>query len=108
MLLFVLQASGSSSLGFWAPLVLMAIVMYFFFIRPQSKKQKDQNTFMSELEKGNHVVTSSGILGKINKIEDNIVTLQVDSKTFIQVTKGSISREMTDAVHKASKDDEKK
>ena len=90
------------------PLILMAVVVYFFFIRPQSKKQKEQNLFMDALQKGDQVVTSSGILGKINKIEDNVVTLQVDTKAFIQVTRSSVSKEMTDAVLKATTDDDKK
>lgn len=79
--------------------ILLVGVFYFFFIRPQSKMRKDQETFASSLEKGTEVVTSSGMLGRINKIEDNIVTLQVDTKTFIRVTRGAISKEMTDALN---------
>jgi preprotein translocase subunit YajC len=109
MNLFILQAAGGgSSIMSFMPLILMAVVVYFFFIRPQSKKQKEQNLFMEALEKGDQVVTSSGILGKINKIDNNIVTLQVDSKAFIQVTRGSISKEMTDSLLKATTDDDKK
>ncbi|MCO6460795.1 MAG: preprotein translocase subunit YajC [Saprospiraceae bacterium] len=83
-----------------SPLLLlgMVAVMYFFMLRPQIKKQKEQNKFGESLAKGNDVVTSSGIIGRINKIEGNIVTLQVDPKTFIKVTKGSISKELTDAM----------
>lgn len=52
---------------------------------------------MDELKKGDEVVTGSGIIGKINKIEGNIVELQVDTKTFLRVLKGAISREMTES-----------
>ena len=67
-------------------------------LRPQIKKQKEQNKFGESLAKGNDVVTSSGIIGRINRIDGNIITLQVDPKTYIKVTKGSISKELTDAM----------
>lgn len=84
--------------GSW-PLFLIIIVFYFFIMRPQSQKAKKQDNFLKDLEKGTEVVTASGILGKINKIEDQIVTLQIDQKTFIRVTKNSISEEMTAAAY---------
>jgi len=78
--------------------ILIVGVFYFFIIRPQSKMRKDQETFTNNLEKGTEVVTSSGIIGRINKVEENIVTLQVDTKTFIRITKGAISKEMTESL----------
>ena len=90
-----LQAGGGSLLNFYMPLVLMFLVIYFFMIRPQTQKQKKQDEFLKDLEKGNEVVTTSGILGKITKINDNIVTLEVGQKSYIRVTKGAISRELT-------------
>ena len=81
-------------------MLLIMGVFYFFFIRPQAKKQKAQGTFISELEKGDEVVTASGIIGRINKIEGNIVHLQIDQKTFIKVLRSAISSEMTTALSK--------
>lgn len=78
--------------------ILIVGVFYFFIIRPQSQMRKDQETFTNNLEKGTEVVTSSGIIGRINKIEDNIITLQVDTKTFIRITKGAVSKEMTESL----------
>lgn len=75
------------------------LVFYFFFIRPQAKRQKEQNAFGDGLEKGQEVVTVSGILGKINKIEGGIVTLEVGTKSYLRITKNSISKEMTEAIH---------
>jgi len=101
MLSFInLQATGQSgmmNLIFFGGIIL---VFYFFIIRPQQKKQKSQNTFMSDLTKGDEVVTASGIIGKISKIEDNIVSLQIDQKTFLKVLKSAISKDMTDAIKK--------
>jgi len=100
MELILLQAGGDigSILGGMWPLFLIILVFYFFIIRPQTQKQKEQGSFVDSLEKGQEVVTSSGIIGKINKIEEHIITLQVDTKTFIRVTKGAISKEMTESV----------
>jgi preprotein translocase subunit YajC len=91
-----LQAGGGAIVQM-LPLLLIFVVFYFFMIRPQMKRQKDQQSFADALEKGRDVVTASGIIGKINKIDGNIVTLQVSQNVFIRVTKGSISKEMTEA-----------
>jgi len=101
----ILQGDITSALsGMW-PILLMFVVIYFFMIRPQTKKTKEQNTFVASMQKGDEVVTSSGIIGRINKIEDNLVYLQVDSKTFIKVLRSAISKEMTAAIQ--AKADEK-
>jgi len=95
--LIILQAGGSSILGSFAPMLIVLVIIYFFFIRPQATKQKQQQAFMEGLAKGQEVVTSSGVIGRINKIDDREVQLAVDQKTFIRFTKGAISREMTEA-----------
>lgn len=102
-----LQAGGGSQ-GIFQLLIFGAIflVFYLFFIRPQAKKQKDQGSFVATLEKGKEVVTGSGIVGKINKIDDKVVHLQIDQKTFLKIMKNSISKELTDAYH--AKVEEKK
>ncbi|MBC7886194.1 MAG: preprotein translocase subunit YajC, partial [Saprospiraceae bacterium] len=60
------------------------------------KKQKEQNAFSNSLQKGDEVVTTSGIIGQINKIEDDAITVQIDPKTFIRVVPSAVSKEMTD------------
>jgi preprotein translocase subunit YajC len=91
-----LQAGGNfiTQVG---PLLLIPIVFYFFILRPQTTKQKEQVSFADALEKGKEVVTASGIIGKINKIDGNIVTLEVANGTFIRIVKSAISKEMTEA-----------
>lgn len=104
--LFILQADpGGSILSSLWPLMLMFVVVFFFFIRPQAKKQKEQVKFLEALDKGEEVVTTSGIIGRINKIEGSIITLAVAERTFIRVTKGSVSKEMTEAYRKAGLSD---
>ena len=99
MLLFLLQQQGG--LISFVPFILVLFIIYFFFIRPQAKKQKEQNQWTEDLQKGDRVVTGSGVVGKISKIEDNIVTLEVGQKVFIPFVKGAISKDMTDALDKA-------
>jgi len=96
-------AIGPPQLMLW---VLILVIFYFFFIRPNSKKRKDQEAFEEELTKGKEVVTISGMIGKINKVEGNIVQLQVDQKTFIKVLKTSISKDMTAGLTVKSNDKE--
>ena len=74
----------------------MILIFWLFLIRPQAKKQREQKNFMDALQKGDEIVTSSGILGRINKIEEDIVTLEVGTKTYLRVTKSAISKEMTE------------
>ena len=96
--MILLQSAGNSFLQ-TLPLLVMVLVIWFFFIRPQSKKAKEEQTFVTELEKGMEVVTKSGMIGKINKIDTKEIQLQVDTKTFIRITRGAVSKELTDAHH---------
>lgn len=102
-LYFFLQAAGAqpSLLSSLLPFLLIFVVLYFFMLRPQVKKQKEQTKFVTEIQKGAEVVTNSGLIGRINKIEGEIVTLQIDPKTFIRVLKGTISKELTESYNKS-------
>ncbi len=93
--IILLQADGAIISNVF--LVLIVIIFWFFFIRPQTKKAKEEQTFNTDLEKGMEVVTKSGVIGKISKIDDKVVVIQVDTKTFIPFTRGAISKELTDA-----------
>ncbi len=99
-----LQEAGSASIINMLFFLSVFAVMYFFFLRPTVKKQKAQEAFAEELTKGKEVVTTSGIIGRINKIENGIVQLMVAEKTFIRVIKGAISKEMTEQLHGSKKD----
>lgn len=92
----LLQAEGGG-IPMFVMLMSILVVFYFFMIRPQTKKQKEQAEFMESLTKGTEVVTASGIIGRINKVEGNIVTLEVGQKTYIRMTRSAISKEMTES-----------
>ncbi len=94
----LLQAGGGLfTNGFF--MIAMLAVLVFTMIIPQRKRSKQQKTFMSGLSKGQRVVTASGILGTIDKVEDATISLNVGNKTYIQVTKNAISKELTDAIY---------
>jgi len=95
-----LQANPAQFTQFLFPLLLI-LVLYLFFIRPQAKKQKTQKTFEDSLEKGKKIVTTSGIIGTITKLDEEIVTLQISQKGFMDVLRTAISAEMTESINKA-------
>ncbi len=92
----LLQAPGGGSMNtFLIFMVLMFAVMYFFMIRPQQKKQKEQKGFLEELKKGDKVVTMGGIHGKIaqSNPESSTILLEIAEGTKIKIDKSVISLE---------------
>ncbi len=83
-------ASTSSSLLSMLPLVLMFVVLYFVMIRPQMKRQKEIKAMLDALAKGDEVVTQGGVLGKITKLGDNQVHLEVANGVELQVQRAAI------------------
>jgi len=80
----------SSSLMSMLPLVLMFVVLYFVMIRPQMKKQKEHKAMIDALAKGDEVVAGGGILGKVAKINDNTVSLEVAAGVEIQIQRSAV------------------
>lgn len=97
--LLLLQASSGGGMVQLVFFGAMLLIFWLFLIRPQAKRQREQTDFMKNLAKGDSVVLASGIIGKINKIEDNVITIEA-GKVFIPVTRSAISKEMTDAFFK--------
>ncbi|OCX53101.1 preprotein translocase subunit YajC [Mucilaginibacter sp. PPCGB 2223] len=82
---------------------LLALVFYFFMIRPQIKKQKDQKKFVEELKKGDKVVTTAGIHGKIVEIADTTILVEVDNGVKIRFDKAAISLDSSKALNAEKK-----
>jgi preprotein translocase subunit YajC len=89
----LLQAGGGSDFTSFLPIIGMIAIFYFFFIRPQQKKQKDTKKYLEEIKKGDQVVTVGGIHGKITELSDTTVLIDVDRGTKLLVEKASISLE---------------
>ena len=79
------------NLSTFLPLILMFVVMYFLMIRPQQKRAKEQKAMMDALAKGDEVITAGGILGKVSKVNDTYVTVEVSPNTEIVVQKHSVT-----------------
>ncbi|MDP9108362.1 MAG: preprotein translocase subunit YajC [Pseudomonadota bacterium] len=73
------------------PIILMFVVLYFLMIRPQMKRQKEQKAMMDALAKGDEVVTSGGILGKISKVSDGYITVEIANATEVVVQKAAVT-----------------
>lgn len=85
------DAGLMGSLTTFAPLILMFVVMYFLMIRPQQKRQKELKTMMDALGKGDEVATAGGVLGRVVKVNDSYVTIEIASGTEIVVQKSAIT-----------------
>ncbi len=80
-----------SNLMSFLPIILMFVVLYFLMIRPQMKRQKEQKSMMDALAKNDEVVTAGGMLGKVTKVADGYVTLEISTGTEIIVQKSAIT-----------------
>ena len=96
--------SADPKQGGTVQLVMMGaivLVFWFFMIRPQAKKAKDQKKFIDNMQKGDKIVTIAGIHGSINKVnEDNTIQMEVNPGSYLKIEKSSISMEWTLAINK--------
>jgi len=92
---------AGSGLASFIPLILIFVVFYFLLIRPQQKKAKEHQQFLSALKKGDDVVTSGGIHGRITGLNDVIVTMEIADGVRIKVNRASILTSAQDAKKQA-------
>lgn len=81
---------AESSLLSLAPLVLMFVVLYFIMIRPQMKKQKEHKAMIEALAKGDEVVIAGGVLGRVTKLGDSYLSVEVSNGVELQVQRPSV------------------
>ncbi len=74
------------------PFAIMFIVLYLLILRPQMKKQKDQQRMIDELEKGDQIVTSGGIHGIIQNIKDDVLVVKIAENVKIEISRAAVSR----------------
>mgnify|MGYP001424068838 CR=1 FL=1 len=92
-ILVLLQINPSSGIAGFLPILLLIVVFYFFMIRPQIKKQKEEDSFRNAIKKGQKIVTTGGIHGRVSGIQESKIILEINQETKITVDKQSISRE---------------
>lgn len=94
------QGKGGST-GTLIMMGLMIAVFYFFMIRPQAKKAKQQKQFINNLQKGDKIVTIAGIHGKVNKVnDDSTLEMEVSPGSYIKIERSAISMEWTANINK--------
>ena len=85
------EGGGGGGMAMLLMFALIFLVMYFFMIRPQQKREKTRQKMISELKKGDRVVTNSGIIGSVWGIKDTIIVLKVDEDVKLEVLKTAIA-----------------
>lgn len=100
------QAAGGSS-GLWNILFFAGLfaIMYFVLIRPQQTQAKEQQTMLAALKKGDDVITSSGILGKVFAVDEKVITLEVARDVKLRVLKSAVQGKVTVEPAKTDKSD---
>ena len=105
MTVLLLQAPGTQTGGayLWIMLIAMFVIMYFFMIRPQNKKQKEIANFRKSLQVNQKEITAGGIHGIIKEINDSDVILEIASNVKIRIDKNSIFAAAADATSQQAK-----
>ena len=90
------EGSQGNPLITFLPLIAVMVIFWLFMIRPQAKRQKELRIFRDSLQKGDKVITTGGIYGKVVSVKDQIIVLQVDENTNLTVDKASVIKDPTD------------
>jgi len=83
-------AGGADSMMSFLPIILLFVILYFLMIRPQMKRAKEQKAMIEALQKGDEVVTAGGVVGRITKLGEQYVTLEVAPNTEIVLQRSSV------------------
>jgi preprotein translocase subunit YajC len=96
VLLMGQPAQGQNPYQGFIMLLLIVVVFYFFMIRPQMKRQKELRKFRESLQKGDKVITTGGIYGRIDSMKDNYIIVEVDTNVKIKIDKSAILKDSSD------------
>ena len=96
ILLMAPAKEGQNPSSFFFMMILIVVIFYFFMIRPQVKRQKDLKNYRESLKKGDKIITSGGIYGKINDISGNVITIEIEDKVRMKVDKSAILKDPSD------------
>ena len=83
-------AGGAEGLMSFLPIILLFVILYFLMIRPQMKRAKEQKAMIEALQKGDEVVTAGGLVGRISKLGDQYLTLEIAPNTEIVVQRSAV------------------
>lgn len=83
-------AGGMDSIMNYLPLIAMFVLLYFLLLRPQMKRAKEQKQMIASLQKGDEVITSGGTLGRVTKVSDNYISLEIANNVEVTVQKSAV------------------
>ncbi len=84
-------AQGAGGFASFIPLILMFVIFYFLLIRPQQKKTKQHREMVNNLKKGDRIVTSGGIHGRITAVGDTTLTVEISDKVRVKLNRGNVA-----------------
>ncbi len=87
----LLMTGGQSGIASFIPMILIIVVFYFFMIRPQMKKAKDQKKFRENIKVGDKIITIGGIHGKIAEVEETTFIITIEAGVKIKIEKSAVS-----------------
>lgn len=96
-------AKGGNPIMQFLPIILIVVVFYFFMIRPQLKKSKDQKKFHAAIQKGDKVITIGGVFGRIVDVNDTSFIIEVEGGGKLKILKSAVSLENTQALNEVKK-----
>lgn len=94
-------AGAPGTFAQFIPLILIFVIFYFLLIRPQMKRAKEHKQLVAGLEKGDEVVTSGGVLGRITEVDESFVTIEIARDTNIRVQKHAVAAVMPKGTYKS-------
>ena len=97
ILLMMPQQEGESQWSGFIMIGLVIVVFYFFIIRPQAKRQKELTNYRKNLAKGDKVVTTGGIYGKISEVKDDYIMVDAGEGVKLKIDKNAVVKDMADA-----------
>ena len=83
--------SGSSTFGFFLPIVAMFLLFYALIIRPQSRQQKQHKKMLEQVTRGDQVVTSGGIHGRVTGVSDDVLTVEIADRVRVKLNKSAVT-----------------
>lgn len=96
-----MEAAQPSFIETAIPFIIMIGVFYFLIIRPQAKRQRESQNFLSQLKRGDEIVTTSGILGRIEGLTERFATLEIADGVRIKILRSHINRSQKEVVEQA-------
>jgi preprotein translocase subunit YajC len=83
---------AQGGLGAFVPLILMFVIFYFLLIRPQQKKAKEHREMVGQLKKGDRIVTSGGLHGRVTAVSDATMTVEIADKVRVKIARGNVAQ----------------